>query len=208
MRIPVIGSVVSLALFLAFPAVAQQVAPTAPPPGVAQPGASPPAAPPVQYVYVQAPPPREPTVRTAENGIYVEGLGPGLFYSLNYDRAFGDVAARIGISYVSLSASGGNTTASAYFLAIPVTVSYIGIGSKKHMFEIGGGVSILNVGAGVSTLGVESQSASTTILLGTAIFGYRLQPPDGGFMLRTGLSPIIGKGIFLPWPYIALGATF
>jgi hypothetical protein len=164
----------------------------------------------VQYVYVQAPPPREPTVRTAENGIYVEGLGPGLFYSLNYDRTFGDVAARVGISYVSLSVSdaSGQSSAHAYFLGIPVTVSYIGVGSKRHMFEMGAGVTFWNVGAGFNSFGADSQSSSTTFVLGTAILGYRLQPPDGGFMLRTGVSPIIGKGIFLPWPYIALGATF
>jgi hypothetical protein len=145
--------------------------------------------------------------RTAENGLYIEGLGPGLFYSFNYDRAFGDVAARVGISYISLSASGAGGSAKASFLSVPLTLSYIGIGSKKHIFEIGAGATIVSVGAGASSLGVES-SASTTFVFGTAIIGYRLQPPNGGFMLRTGISPIIGSGVFLPWPYIALGAAF
>jgi hypothetical protein len=154
----------------------------------------------------QMAPPQE---RTANNALYVEGLGPGLFYSVDYDRAFGDIAARIGVGYVSLGVSDGQSSASASFLSIPITVSYLGIGSKKHMFEVGGGVSILHVGAGASGLYVDEKgSGSATTVLGTVILGYRMQPVDGGFFLRAGLSPLISKYGFLPWPHIGLGATF
>jgi len=145
------------------------------------------------------------------NGIYVEGLGPGFFYSFNYDRIISDVALRIGIGYVSISATSvnGQESAHAYWLSLPFDVNYIGIGSKKHIFELGGGGTVVSVGAGASSLGVESSAGgSATLFYGHLNIGYRLQPPTGGFMLRTGVSPIIGKGVFLPWPYIALGATF
>jgi hypothetical protein len=152
-----------------------------------------------------------PTERTAMNGVYVEGLGPGFFYSLNYDRVISDIALRVGIGYISISATSANgqESAHAYFLTVPFDINYIGIGSKKHIFELGGGATVVAVGAGGSSLGVESEgNASATTFVGHLNIGYRLQPPQGGFMLRTGISPLIGKGVFLPWPYIALGATF
>ncbi len=144
------------------------------------------------------------------NGLYVELLGPGFWYSINYDRVISDIAIRAGIGYFSISAASANgqQAASVYWITIPIDVNYIGIGSKKHIFEVGGGATILSVGAGASSFGVDS-SSSATLVFGHLNLGYRLQPPQGGFMLRTGISPIIGHGIgFLPLPYVALGATF
>lgn len=176
------------------------------PPGYPQ-GYPPPGYPPPGY----PPPPPPPSERTANNSIYLELLGPGLLYSINYDRTFGDFAARAGFSYLALSASNSGGEAHGSFITVPLTVSYLGIGSKKNMFEIGAGATILHVGAGVSTFAADSsksESASTTLVLGDMIFGYRLQPPDGGFMLRTGLSPFFGQGAFIPLPYLSLGGTF
>jgi len=142
-------------------------------------------------------------------------LGPGILYSINYDRNFGDFAGRIGFSYIGLSASSssssGGAEAHTSWITVPLTVSYLGIGSKKNMLELGAGVTVVNVGAGASTFATKdakSESASETLLFGDLIIGYRLQPPDGGFTLRTGLSPVFGHGVFLPLPYLALGGTF
>jgi len=180
-------------------------APPAPPAGYAPP---PPgyAPPPPGY----APPGYEapPLERTANNALYIEGLGPGWLYSLNFEHDFGDIAPRVGFSYISVGASSSSAESHASLVTVPLTVSYLGIGSKKHIFEVGAGATIIHAGAGFSSLGSDSQSASTTFLMGDLIFGYRLQPPQGGFMLRTGLSPIFGHGVFLPWPYLSLGAAF
>ncbi|HVU04780.1 MAG TPA: hypothetical protein VHE30_23670 [Polyangiaceae bacterium] len=151
-------------------------------------------------------------VRSAKNMVYAEGLGPGLFYSINYERNIvDDLSARIGFGYVSLSASasgGGQTaSASASYLTVPVTVSYLGIGSKKHIFELGGGATIAHVGAGASTL-VDSASASATVVIPTLLAGYRIQPPDGGFFFKIGASPMIVQGTLVPWGYLALGGVF
>lgn len=188
--------------------------PAAPPP---PPGAYPPPPPPA---YPPPPPeafgPQEDAdERSAKNSIYVEGLGPGILYSINYDRNFGDFAGRVGFSYIGLSASAssssGGSEAHASWITVPLTVSYLGIGSKKNMLELGAGVTVVHVGAGASTFATKdakSESASETLLFGDLIIGYRLQPPDGGFTLRTGLSPVFGHGVFLPLPYLALGGTF
>jgi hypothetical protein len=157
--------------------------------------------------------------REAKNAIYADLLGPGLFYSLNYDRVItDDLSARIGISYLSFGASatdGAGTTASASFSywAVPLTVSYLGIGSENNMFEVGGGGVLMNVkGSGLVDASGEagaSGSASSTMIALTALAGYRHQPADGGFVFRIGLSPemVIGSG-FLPWGYLSLGAAF
>jgi hypothetical protein len=156
--------------------------------------------------------------REAKNAIYLDLAGPGLFYSINYDRELiPDLAVRIGLSYLSVGASAGDgsNTASAKFsyLAIPITASYLGIGSKSNMLELGGGPVIMNLsGSGL----VESDDAkvaaggSYTTLALTALAGYRHQPEDGGFVFRIGASPekIFGVPRILPWGYMSLGAAF
>ncbi len=167
-----------------------------------------------------APPVSQPEEeRTANNALYAEGLGPGLFYSINYDRSFGDFAGRIGFGYVSVSAGASDSsgqvqeTASASFIAVPITVSYLGIGSKRNMLELGAGATIWHVGAGGSTFEAKSStsaSESATFALPVAIVGYRYQPPNGGFLFRAGVSPLFAGSSLpvLPWPYLALGGTF
>ena len=151
--------------------------------------------------YADAAQPSDTGPRRAENALYVELLGPGLLYSVDYDRAFGDLSARIGIGYLSGTSSS--------FVAVPLTISYLGLGSKKHMFEIGAGVAIWNFSANYSLLGANSNSStSATIVAATGILGYRYQPPNGGFFLRVGLSPLIFQSGFIPWPHLGLGATF
>jgi hypothetical protein len=146
--------------------------------------------------------------RTAHNALYFEILGAGLFYSLNYDRRIGDLALRGGVMYLSVSSSTGEGgSASASWLGVPLSVTYVGIGSAKHSFEIGAGLTIHSFGGSASSLGVESNGSSVKVL-GHGILGYRLQPLKTGFFLRAGLSPIIGSGVFLPWPHVGLGATF
>ena len=178
-------------------------APPAPPAGYAPPppGYGPP---PPGYAYGGEP---APTERTANNALYIEGLGPGWLYSMNFEHDFGDLAPRVGISYLSVGGSSSSGESHASLVTVPLTLSYLGIGSKKHMFEVGAGATVIHASAGFDSLG-SSGSASTTFLMGDLILGYRLQPPAGGFMLRAGLSPIFGHGVFFPWPYLSLGAAF
>ena len=181
-------------------------------------GAAPAGTPPAPTVAAPSPyaPPLAETERTANTSIYAEGLGPGFLYSLNLDHIVGDFAVRVGFSYLSLTvtstSSSGSATDTGSLLLVPITVSYLGIGSKKNMLELGAGATIIHVHAGASLFGFnssnESASASATTATAVALIGYRLQPPDGGFMLRVGLSPIFGSGFVIALPYIALGGAF
>lgn len=153
--------------------------------------------------------------REAKNALYVDLLGPGLIYSLNYDREIiPDLSARIGISYMSLGASSGDGTASVSFsyLAVPITASYLGIGSQNNCLELGGGPVIMNFkGSGLVESNDEkvAAGASVTTLALTGMAGYRHQPSDGGFVFRIGVSPMMVFGAnFVPWGYLSLGAAF
>lgn len=159
----------------------------------------------------------------APNSIYAEGLGPGVFYSLNYERIVTEgLGVRGGFSYLSMSLSagaGGNTaTASSSFMTFPITASYLGLRSGKHGLELGGGATILYASGSGST-GLTSAEGSGMGLLGTAIVGYRIHPIDhAGFNFRVGGMAMVGNGIgFKPEPgkigvlpsiYLSMGASF
>ncbi len=162
--------------------------------------------------------------RAANNSLFVEGLGPGLLYSFNYERTIeNDFALRIGTSYMSFGASasaGGADVveASASLLMVPVVASYLGISSGSNALELGVGGIYLHASAEASGGGITQTGAGSTVW-GTAVIGYRRQPVNGGFMFRVGMSALIGKGLgfnitdpaaigVVPWPYLSLGATF
>lgn len=162
--------------------------------------------------------------RTANNSIFAEGLGNGLFYSLNYERMIiDDIAVRVGFGRLSIGStatSGGVTVDNKVSLTtIPLSASYLGIGNKKHSLELGAGTTLAFVSASVES--DEDQVAGSvggTFI--TTTIGYRLQPVDGGFQFRVGFNGNMAPGAggidadgklkwgFLPWGYLSLGGTF
>jgi hypothetical protein len=158
--------------------------------------------------------------RDANNSFFIEGGGPGLLYSLNYERIVErDFGLRIGFSYTSFSAtatSGGSTaSASAAFVTVPVIVSYLGVSSGNHALELGAGGTMVYASGSASGTGIAA-SGSGMLPLGTVIVGYRRQPVDGGFQFRVGIEALMGKGLslsnpnpdsfgVLPWMYMSFG---
>ncbi len=188
-------------------------------PSIGPAAVTPPSAAPADSTTVAMSPRAADEERTAKNVLYIEGGGPALLYSLNYERTFGDFSGRIGLMYFSVSASGESSdgssggSASAAFLGVPLEVNYLGIGSKKNMLELGIGATIFHAGEGASAFGAGSKtsaSAGATWVWPNAIVGYRYQPPDGGFVFRAGLAPMVAPGLiaFIPLPYLALGGAF
>ena len=161
--------------------------------------------------------------KPAPNSVFLEGMGSGLFYSVNYERrVIDDLGVRAGLSYLSVSstASNGSTTASASssYLTIPLTVSYLGVRGRKSGLEVGGGLT-LAYSSGSASTGVSSASGSGMAPIGTFMVGYRLHPVDhAGFQFRVGLMALAAKGLsfdpdpnkvgVLPWFYMSFGAGF
>src|SRR5581483_11615358 len=135
----------------------------------------------------------------------------------NYERVIDDlVALRAGFAYFSASASAGDGTttssASSTYVFVPVTASYLGIRSGKHVLELGAGATMLFLSGSANAAGVSS-SAGGVVPFGTATIGYRLHPVDhAGFQFRIGFNALFGQGLglqnpdptkigWIPWPY-------
>ncbi len=147
----------------------------------------------------------------ANNSFYIELGGSGAIYSLNYERFVqDDFTLRIGVGYISLTGAqinGATVTADVSLLTIPVTASYLGIGSGNHRLELGAGAVFAKI-TGSSSSGSAKAFGSSTGLVGTAIAGYRYARPQGGFTFRAAFTPLFGEGGFQPWAGVAFGLGF
>ncbi len=156
----------------------------------------------------------------AQNTIYAEGLGAGLLYSINYERrVIDELGIRAGFGYTSFSASAGTASSKSTWLTVPITVSYLGLHSKKATFEAGGGTT-LSYWSGAASSGLSRAEGSGLTPYVVAFVGYRLHPVKAGFNFRIGAMAIGGKGVsfsgdkppnefgFIPWGYISLGGSF
>ena len=155
--------------------------------------------------------------RDASNSLFIEGGGPGLLYSLNYELLLDDDAGiRVGFSYQPLSAaaSSGGASGKASVITVPILATYL-VSFGSSALELGGGATLIRADGAGSGNGLAVSSAGTNVL-GTAIMGYRRQPFDGGLQLRIGLEALVGKGLalsnpdpnkvgILPWMYVSIG---
>lgn len=98
--------------------------------------------------------------------------------SLNYERTWNNVGVRVGFGegYAFETGSGSG------FMVMGNVFPF-----EEHKFEMGFGVSVM----WVSRFGPEPRR---TQLYPAGSICYRLQPPDGGFFLRLGLSYVYYYG--------------
>ncbi len=125
----------------------------------------------------------------AKNGVYVELLGNGMIYSVNYERFLNEK--------ISIRAGGGTLSVNGIFLLLPLSINmttfpilgnyFYGAGNSK--LELGAGV-VLGSAKVVSIFDRERERRKTIFEL-TAFTGYRYQRPDGGFLFRVGLTPFL-----------------
>src|SRR5512133_2091150 len=135
-----------------------------------------------------------------------ETPGSAVLYSINYERFLSDdVSLRLGGSMVSLTASDGLSSESVSMVAVPITLSFLGLRSGDHAFELGGGATIVSFSAKASDSGGTSAFGSASGVAGTAIAGYRYAPRAGGLNFRAAFTPVFGSGGFVPWFGLAVG---
>ncbi|WP_079700725.1 hypothetical protein [Daejeonella lutea] len=132
--------------------------------------------------------------------VFVEVGGQGLLFTANYDTRFSNkrngLGGRAGIGYIAID--GDHVT------TVPIGLNYL-LGTGKHLFEVGLGATV--IAAGGDDFSLFDEEASN--VLGTMSFTYRLQPVNSGFAFRAGLTPIFGKGFFIPYyAGLSLGYTF
>ncbi len=152
---------------------------------------------------------KKPVMR--KNTLYIEGLGPAPFVSVNYDRKVGDFSIRVGAGWAKIT---DFVLFSYNMISAPIVVNYLGLGNNTHMFEVGGGFSLFYVH-------MEASSTLTFIpfipkrqmtlgshfgLAGVVVIGYRFQADMLNFRVGGDLS--ILKTDVLMTPHLSVGVSF
>lgn len=143
------------------------------------------------------------------NAIYLEFLGQGILYSLNYDyRVTEHFSLRAGFSQWSIDPPFILSTKEVRLTLFPLMVNYLS-GSGTSNFELGIGIVPASVSLQEQDVffGIETEGEDNRIL-GTVTIGYRAQPRDGGFVFRVGLTPLFTFDRILPFGGVSLGLTF
>ena len=146
--------------------------------------------------------------RRAKNSLYLELLGNGGLYSVNYDRMLSDnFGVRLGVSRFGFDAitldQDPDADAKISVSTLTLMTNYL-VGKGKHRLELGVGAMAAFASADVDGVGGVSGKG----LSGTGTIGYRIQPLDGGFLFRVGFTPLYNKDGFSTWYGISLGAAF
>lgn len=146
----------------------------------------------------------------ATKAAYVELGGAGIA-SINYDMRImkknDGLGFRVGIGGFSVNDGSYKTTA----LFVPVGLNYLLGKDNKHFFELGAGATFVSLKEKNTFNDPYYQNTNDKFnsTFGHLYFGYRVQPEDGGFLFRAGLTPIFGKGYFIPyWAGVSFGYAF
>lgn len=112
----------------------------------------------------------------ADHAFYLELLGNGLLMTLNYELILeGIIPLRVGI----LCLPGTPCP-----ISMPITAGYL-LGSGSHRLE---------VAAGMLWIYEETFNFRGHFVGGTMTLGWRYQPWEGGFLLRSTITPIFDFG--------------
>ena len=148
-------------------------------------------------------------VRSAKNGLYLELLGNGGLYSVNYEHFLSDhMTGRVGFSVATLTSetSGGTTEREGTLFTAPIMLNYLSGKGSNHL-EIGGGMTIFSFSRSTPQNDILDFASGTAVLF-TGTIGYRYQPPDGGFLFRIGFTPLTNFKAVAPLGGLSLGYAF
>ena len=141
------------------------------------------------------------------NALYIELLGNGGVYSINYERAV-TPALRVRVGAGVWTAVSFWSSAETRIRTVPLMVQFVPGGGAHHL-EAGAGVL---VGHRHRDVGESGAFASVVGLV-----GYRYEPPQRRFVFRAGFTPFYGFGDasaaypdagFLPSLGLSFGARF
>lgn len=128
------------------------------------------------------------------NIVYMEILGNGFYYSLNYERIFSDknnikLGGRIGITHMNFGSSSNKNIGTG----IPMEFVHIG-GKGKHHFELGFGITPLYYRDIRGYYGESDYMTFTSFYrIGYRFCDFSKEGKNGAFF-KIGLLPLLGTG--------------
>ncbi|HEX6981459.1 MAG TPA: hypothetical protein VF181_01755 [Balneolaceae bacterium] len=149
------------------------------------------------------------TKETSRNHLFIELVGSGGFYSLNYERMVNPkLYVRLGLSYLNtrnaeIQFPDGEVRRSTKAFTVPIFVGRL-IGKNNHYFEVGAGVIPNLFLVDEANPAIEDEF----FLYGGLIVGYRYQPDTKGIIFRAGFTPWFTFKEFIPLPGLSIGYRF
>ena len=134
-------------------------------------------------------------VPLARNRTYVEVLGTGIVYSLNYER---DVANALSVRV----GTGGLWVEGVTYLVGLSGVCWR-LGTQRHSALLGVNVALI----WLKDVWVISEDQEVDGYAGLTL-GYRFQPAPRGLFLQVAFTPIANDHAFAPWGGLGLGWAF
>jgi len=143
-----------------------------------------------------------------KNTVFLELLGNGGYYSLNYDRILKSeekwkLAGRVGGSYYN-----SFDVFNEHSVSMPLELSYLR-GHDRHFLEIEIGATPVywtydfDYGPGEEKFKV----ANFDVMVLPRI-GYRYQKPEGGLFFKVGFTPFSNIKLYTNWPVYPVGHTY
>src|SRR5690606_32787495 len=127
----------------------------------------------------------------ANKAVYAELGGPGIA-SFNFDTRFSNEVDGFG---GKIGVGGFKIIDDVVAVLFPIALNYLLGKDDRRIYDIGVGDTLLYIGDTKDKDDVVNPFNNT---FGPFHFGYRLLPADGGFIFRSGISPVFGDGYFIP----------
>ncbi len=144
-------------------------------------------------------------IKSKNNFAYVELLGSGILYSINFERRFyKSYSVRVGATSwkVNDEMFGSAIVATIFPVALLKT-----FGKGPGKFELGGGVSFLKV-SNYSSFTFIHNINSEQSLIGNASAIFRFEPSPFPLIFKIGCTSLIMKDDFKLWPSVCAGFAF
>jgi len=138
----------------------------------------------------------------ANKAVYAELGGPGIA-SFNFDTRFSNEVDGFG---GKIGVGGFKIIDDVGAVLFPIALNYLFGKDDRRFFEIGAGATLVSIG---DKKDKDEDDDPFNNTFGHLHFGYRLQPADGGFNFRAGITPVFGDGYFIPYYFsLSFGYTF
>lgn len=134
------------------------------------------------------------------NSAYLELLGNGGLYSVNYERFLNEDLYGIRAGFSTISSSENGDTTSVYTAPIMFVKLF---GKDSNYLEVGFGRTFVSASVHNDSLNLKGDGG-----IWTGCFGYRYQSEAQGALFKIGLTPFIAEGNFIPSIGLGFGYTF